>query len=43
MQREKGWRAPKSGHGFPHGKHKKEERRLRAEERAKAKKQGPAA
>lgn len=33
MQREEGWRAPGSGYGFPHGKHRKEFRRKRAEER----------
>jgi hypothetical protein len=37
MQREKGWKAPKSGVGFPHGKDKKAERARRAVERAKAK------
>lgn len=37
MHREKGWRAPGSGVGFPHGKDKKIERRKRAEARAKAK------
>lgn len=30
MQREKGWRAPKSGVGYPHGKDKKQERKERA-------------
>lgn len=33
MQRDKGWRAPKSGVGYPHGKDKKKERRERTKER----------
>lgn len=36
MQREKGWNAPKSGVGFPHGKDKKKARSERAAEREKA-------
>lgn len=30
MQRERGWRAPKSGVGYPHGKDAKQARRERA-------------
>ncbi len=33
MQREKGWRAPKSGYGRPHGKDAREARWERAKER----------
>lgn len=36
MQREKGWRAPRSGVGFPHGKDKRRARSDRAAEREKA-------
>jgi hypothetical protein len=38
MQREKGWRAPGSRAGFPHGKDKRTERARRAKERLEAKK-----
>jgi hypothetical protein len=37
MQREKGYRAPGSRVGRPHGKDKRKERKRRADERAKAK------
>jgi hypothetical protein len=33
MQREKGYKAPGSGYGYPHGKHKKELRIKRLRER----------
>lgn len=33
MQRDKGWRAPKSGVGHPHGKDQKRERKKRTAER----------
>lgn len=35
MQRPQGYRCPGSGQGFPHGKHKKEARRRRAEQHLK--------
>jgi hypothetical protein len=40
MQRQKGWRAPGSGSGYPHGKHKKQARRERALARLRGKKEG---
>jgi hypothetical protein len=36
MQREKGYRCPKSGHDYPHGKDARKARRERAETRAAA-------
>ena len=33
MQRDRGWRAPKSGVGYPHGKDKRKERKKRTAER----------
>jgi len=37
MRREKGYRCPKSGVGFPHGKDKRVDRRKRTQERLKEK------